>query len=222
MGKTQVEHKIISKKLKYGRLQKLKWYCEICQHQCNNEQSFRQHVQSDKHRVMMSHFRANSNKILMSNSTAFKNTFLDVLRRMFPNREVAANVVYIQVIKDKNHVHMNSTIWESLHGFCNHLYNHGIIDMRMTERGPIIKYKGKESQELEEDLQKENIEKQSNIEFERENKIIQEILNNQSQQENKQEVPIQVEEQKVDTIIQVNKKQQNKKVSTLFSTGTKL
>lgn len=218
MGKTQVEHKIISKKLKYGRLQKLKWYCEICQHQCNNEQSFRQHVQSDKHRVMMSHFRANSNKILMSNSTAFKNTFLDVLRRMFPNREVAANVVYIQVIKDKNHVHMNSTIWESLHGFCNHLYNHGIIDMRMTERGPIIKYKGKESQ----DLQKENIEKQSNIEFERENKIIQEILNNQSQQENKQEVPIQVEEQKVDTIIQVNKKQQNKKVSTLFSTGTKL
>jgi DNA/RNA-binding protein KIN17 len=136
----ETEAKTLGKKMKYGRLQKLKWYCELCQHQSNDVQSYRQHVQSDKHRLMMVHFRANSGTILHSNSAAFERTFVDVLRTRFPNREIPANIVYTQVIRDKKHVHMNSTRWESVHGFCMHLERKGTIRLRMTERGPMIRY----------------------------------------------------------------------------------
>ena len=139
MGKHLTEAKYISKKIKYGKLQKLKWYCSICNHQCNDSISFRIHVQTEKHRMMMSEFRNSSNSILESNSKLFEAEFLNVLKSSFPNKEVRANTVYIQVIKDKNHIHMNSTKWESLRGFCENLKIKNKIEMKMTETGPIIK-----------------------------------------------------------------------------------
>ena len=200
--------------MKYGQLQKLKWYCEICQHQCNDERSFKQHVQSDKHRIMMAHFRANSSSILRSNSNAFKSTFMDVLKRLFPNKEVPANTVYIHVIKDKKHTHMNSTYWESLRGFCCYLRDHGLIQMRMTERGPMIKYIGKESKTLEEDAQKEKIGMQNSIELEREKSIVQRMLQQNTEQTQAQET---VEEQDVDAVVSVEKKVKTKEVAPLFA-----
>ncbi|KAH0790896.1 DNA/RNA-binding protein KIN17 [Histomonas meleagridis] len=162
----------------------------------------------------MAHFRANSSSILRSNSNAFKSTFLDVLRRLFPNKEVPANTVYIHVIKDKKHTHMNSTYWESLRGFCCHLRDHGLIQMRMTERGPMIKYLGKESKTVEEDAQKEKIGLQNSIELERERSIVQRMLQQGTVQTQEKET---VEEQDVDTVINVEKKAQPKKVASLFS-----
>ncbi|KAK8888847.1 hypothetical protein M9Y10_033587 [Tritrichomonas musculus] len=209
------ECKIISKQQKYGQLQKLKWYCEICQHQCNDERSFREHVQCQKHRIMMSHFRANSDSILRSNSFVFESVFMSCLKNQFPTREVSANVVYTQVIRDKKHVHLNSTYWDSVHGFCKHLANNGKITMRETERGPVIKYIPKDIDDTVDEATIKQFEDQKVAELEREKKIVNKMLQNTTAVP--QRSTIYVEPQKVDVLIVKEVKKTEKKVSSLFS-----
>jgi DNA/RNA-binding protein KIN17 len=207
MGKDRnSEPKLIAKKMKYGRLQKLKWYCEICQHQSNDEQSYRQHVQCEKHRLMMVHFRANRDSILQSNSHIFECTFMDILRRRFPNREVPANIVYTQVIRDKNHVHMNATRWESVHGFCMHLEQAGKIRLRMTERGPMIRNIDRET---ESDLG-ETVRAKST---DRDKAVIAEMLVRTPVVLPEREI---VEEIPVNDVIKIEKKAIAAKISPLF------
>jgi hypothetical protein len=69
------------KKMKYGHFQKLRWDCEICQHQCNNDQSYHRHVQCEKHPLMVVHFCASRSSILSSNSSAFERALIDSLPR---------------------------------------------------------------------------------------------------------------------------------------------
>ena len=215
--KSKSEAKIIAKKAKYGPLQKLKWYCEICRHQSNDEQSYRQHVQSERHRMMMTHFRANSASIIKNNSAAFESTFMDVLRRRFPNREVPANIVYTQVIRDKNHVHMNSTRWESVHGFCCHLERTGKITMRMTERGPMIRYVNREA-EFEQSQQRE-IERVKSAETERERELVALMLKKQIQPE-QDDTPA-LEAQHVDVVIKPENVKKDRKIAPLFAGATR-
>ena len=219
--KSQQECKIISKKMKYGQLQKLKWYCQICEHQCNNEQAYRQHVQSEKHRIMMQHFRSNRESILKANSQTFESVFMDCLRRRFPRKEVWANLVYTQVIRDKKHVHLNSTYWDSLHGFCQHLANNGKVLIRMTERGVYIKYNGKEDENLDDEELMEKFERQKVHELEREKNIVKKMLesstNNSIKKDEQIMKPIFIEPQDVNTKIVKDVKKTEKKVSSLFS-----
>jgi DNA/RNA-binding protein KIN17 len=205
-GAPQTEAKLLAKKMKYGHLQKLKWYCEICQHQCNDEQSYRQHVQCEKHRLMMVHFRAHRGSILGSNSAVFERTFMDVLRRRFPNREVPANIVYTQVIRDKNHVHMNATYWESVHGFCIHLENHGKIKMRMTERGPMIRWVNPEEGEAPAPEPK------------REQEIVEALL---QQAPPKREAEQEMESCEVEAQIVVEKKNRNPAIAAVFAAAAR-
>lgn len=209
------ECKIISKQQKYGQLQKLKWYCEICQHQCNDERSFREHVQCQKHRIMMSHFRANSDSILRSNSFVFEKVFMSCLKNQFPSREVSANTVYTQVIRDKKHVHLNSTYWDSVHGFCIHLANNGKITLRETERGPIIKYIPKDDNDAIDESQVRQIEEIKVAELERERNIINKMLQNTTVMP--QRSTTYIEPQKIDAHIVKEVKKSEKKVSSLFS-----
>ena len=210
----KTEAKLIAKKIKYGHLQKLKWYCEICRHQCNDEQSYKQHVQSEKHRMMMAHFRANSGSILKSNSQVFESTFINVLKNRFPNREVAANIVYTQVIRDKNHVHMNSTHWESLNGFCYHLEKVGKIRLRMSERGPMIKYIDQKA-ELELD-QKKEIERIKQLEANRERETVEMMLQKEPRTKPKHEQVENVDVQRVDVVIKPGKEKKERTLTSLF------
>jgi DNA/RNA-binding protein KIN17 len=213
-GDKNSEPKVIAKKMKYGHLQKLKWYCEICQHQSNDEQSYRQHVQCEKHRLMMVHFRSNKDSVLKSNSHIFECTFMDVLRRRFPNREVPANVVYTQVIRDKNHVHMNSTRWESVHGFCMHLESCNKIRMRMTERGPMIRYIDQDA-----DLNLPTVSAEMNkAELAREQVLIAEMWRHAPQTEEPHEI---IEEQPVDEVIKIEKKTPAVAVASIFGASAK-
>lgn len=163
----------------------------------------------------MIHFRANSASIIRNNSSAFESTFLDVLRRRFPNREVPANVVYTQVIRDKNHVHMNSTRWESVHGFCCHLERTGRIRMRMTERGPMIKYVDGAA-ELELSQQKE-VERVRAAGAEREREVVERMLQRTSEPSPSREDERTLEAQPVDVTIKTGVVRKEKKVASLFS-----
>lgn len=141
MGKKPLtEAMLISKKFRYGSLGKLKWFCEMCQYQARNEESFNSHVKSERHRRMMLHFRENSESIIRNNSNQFKKEFLSVLKTRYRDKEVLANTVYISVISNKYHQHMNSTRWISVRGFLEEIKQDGYIELKDTDNGPVIKY----------------------------------------------------------------------------------
>ena len=55
----------------------------------------------------------------------FKSGYLDLLRRQFGTKRVRANNVYQEYINDRDHVHMNSTQWETLTEFVKWLGREG-------------------------------------------------------------------------------------------------
>ena len=73
-------------------------------------------------------------------SAEFKKGYLDILRRQFGGKRVHCNVVYQEYIKDKEHIHMNSTKWQSLTGFVLHCGEQGICKIDHTEKGWFLQY----------------------------------------------------------------------------------
>ena len=220
MGKKKemTESKRISKQMKYGGLGKLKWFCDVCKFQARSAEAFRAHTQSEHHKLMMSQFRPDQHSIIRQNSEEFKNQFLNLLKRKYPNQEVLANNVYVQVISDKNHQHMNSTRWESVRGFCTEMAERGIINMRMTERGPVIKYVEKDpASEAAQRLTKA-VQEQFQQDLAKEEKIVEEMLKSMPKMELNDEIK---EEKAMDVQITKENLQKPKKISSLFGKSTK-
>ncbi len=64
--------------------------------------------------------------------------YLDLLRRQYGTKRVRANQVYQEYIKDKEHIHMNSTKWYTLTGFIQYLAKAGFCRVDQNERGPSV------------------------------------------------------------------------------------
>ena len=64
----------------------------------------------------------------------FEQGFLKLLSRRFGERRVHANIVYNEFIKDKHHVHMNATQWESLTSFVKYLAQTNQCKIDETEK----------------------------------------------------------------------------------------
>ncbi|GAB5353168.1 hypothetical protein AAMO2058_000014700 [Amorphochlora amoebiformis] len=126
--------KAISNRIKSKGLQKLRWYCQMCNKQCRDENGFKCHTMSESHHRQMRLFRENSGKYMSYYSDMFKKGFVEVLRRRGRNR-VKANTVYQEYIKDRHHIHMNSTCWETLSSFVVYLGKQGIADIDKNENG---------------------------------------------------------------------------------------
>jgi len=58
----------------------------------------------------------------------------------FGTRRIKANTVYQEYISDRNHLHMNSTKWQTLTEFCKYLGRAGICEVEETEKGWYISY----------------------------------------------------------------------------------
>jgi len=112
----------------------------MCNKQCRDENGFKCHTMSESHHRQMRLFRENSGKYMSYYSDMFKKGFMEVLRRRGRNR-VKANVVYQEYIKDRHHIHMNSTQWESLSSFVVFLSKKGLADADQTEKGWFVKWK---------------------------------------------------------------------------------
>ena len=132
--------KDLAKRMKSKGLQKLKFYCQMCEKQCRDANGFKCHLTSDSHLRSMKLFSENSKSILYQNSAQFEKCFLDNLRMRHSTAQVNANQVYQQVISDKQHVHMNGTFWSSLSGFVQYLGKTGKCQIEETERGWMIRY----------------------------------------------------------------------------------
>eukprot|EP00339_Tiarina_fusa_P019504 CAMPEP_0117014662 /NCGR_PEP_ID=MMETSP0472-20121206/11852_1 /TAXON_ID=693140 ORGANISM="Tiarina fusus, Strain LIS" /NCGR_SAMPLE_ID=MMETSP0472 /ASSEMBLY_ACC=CAM_ASM_000603 /LENGTH=183 /DNA_ID=CAMNT_0004718275 /DNA_START=277 /DNA_END=825 /DNA_ORIENTATION=+ len=67
---------------------------------------------------------------------------------------VRANQVYNEYIQDRNHVHMNSTSWQTLTEFVYHLGRAGKISVEETPKGLYIRYIDREELARQEERMK--------------------------------------------------------------------
>jgi len=127
--------KWLANKMKSKGLQKLRWYCQMCEKQCRDENGFKCHTMSEAHQRQLLLFGENTGKYLSGYSKDFEKGFNDILRRQYPDKRVHINVVYQQYIADKEHVHMNSTCWVTLTSYVKHLGRSGKCVIDETEKG---------------------------------------------------------------------------------------
>ncbi len=127
--------KWLANKMKAKGLQKLRWYCQMCQKQCRDANGFKCHISSESHQRQLLLFGEKPGKFLYEFSREFERDFMDILRRCHGTKRVFANAVYQEYIRDKNHIHMNATRWVTLSGFVRYLSSSGKCKVDETEKG---------------------------------------------------------------------------------------
>lgn len=150
MGKAEVgTPKYLANKMKSKGLQKLRWYCQMCQKQCRDENGFKCHTTSEAHQRQLLLFADNSGKYIYSFSKEFADGYVELLRRRFGTKRVSANKVYQEYISHKDHLHMNATRWLTLSDFAKWLGRTGQATVDETEKGWFIAYIDRSPEVLE-------------------------------------------------------------------------
>ncbi|KAK3781468.1 hypothetical protein RRG08_019093 [Elysia crispata] len=132
--------KAIANRIKAKGLQKLRWYCQMCQKQCRDENGFKCHLTSESHQRQLLLFAENPDQHIDEFSQEFETEYLELLRRRFGTKRVNANLVYQEYIAFREHVHMNSTQWETLTEFVKYLGKEGKCVVDYTEKGWFVAY----------------------------------------------------------------------------------
>jgi len=127
--------KYLANAMKSKGLQRLRWYCQVCQKQCRDENGFKCHAQSESHLRQMLVVGESAGKHISDFSSEFQSEFVTLLSRRFGTKRVHANRVYQEFIQDKHHLHMNATRWVTLSEFCKHLGRCGIARVDETDKG---------------------------------------------------------------------------------------
>ncbi|KAF4547174.1 KIN17-like protein [Elsinoe fawcettii] len=127
--------KWLSNNMKQKGLQRLRWFCQVCERQMRDENGFKQHCLSEAHNRNMQVVGEDSRKFISNYSDQFKKDFLRLLRTAHGEKKVHANHFYQEYISDKGHVHMNATRWPSLTEFVKYLGREGICRVEEGERG---------------------------------------------------------------------------------------
>ncbi|KAI4789201.1 zinc finger protein RTS2 [Aureobasidium sp. EXF-8845] len=127
--------KWLSNNMKSKGLQRLRWYCQVCQRQMRDENGFKQHTLSEGHVRAMLLVGEDPKKYIAQYSETFKKDFLTLLRTAHGEKKVYANHFYQEYIHDKEHIHMNSTKWPSLTEFVKYLGREGICRVEEGDRG---------------------------------------------------------------------------------------
>lgn len=139
MGKDDfMSPKAIGNRMKAKGLQKLRWFCQMCEKQCRDENGFKCHCASESHQRQMRIFADNPRRFLENFSREFQSCFLKQLSSAHGTKRVFANKVYQELIADRNHLHMNATKWNSLSEFVLHLGREGYVHVDETEKGWFI------------------------------------------------------------------------------------
>ncbi|RYG42789.1 hypothetical protein EON68_01375, partial [archaeon] len=124
--------KAIGIAIKARGLQKLRFFCSMCQKQCRDDNGFKCHLASEGHLRMMAVFMENPDEIMDEFSKSFEEAYVELLSRRFGTRRVNANYVYNEYIQDKAHIHMNATIWPTLTDFVKYLGRIGRVVVEET------------------------------------------------------------------------------------------
>ena len=127
--------KAIANRIKAKGLLKLRFYCQICEKACRDENGFKCHCASEAHQRQMLLVAENPDKYVGSYTREFQQEFVKLLSRRHGTKRVLANQVYQEYISDRNHLHMNATRWNTLSDFVKHLGKEGICHVEETEKG---------------------------------------------------------------------------------------
>ncbi|PIN12966.1 Protein containing a U1-type Zn-finger and implicated in RNA splicing or processing [Handroanthus impetiginosus] len=174
MGKNEfLTPKAIANRIKAKGLQKLRWYCQMCQKQCRDENGFKCHCMSESHQRQMQVFGQNPTRIISGYSEEFENTFLEHMKRSHRFSRIAATVVYNEYINDRHHIHMNSTQWATLTEFVKYLGRTGKCKVEETPKGWFITYIDRDSETLFKEKMKNKRLKADIVDEEKQEKEIQ-------------------------------------------------
>jgi len=154
-------------------LQKLRWYCQMCQKQCRDANGFKCHCESEGHLRSLKLFGESSGKIVDEFSREFENGMMDIIKRRYRNKRIHANIVYNEYIQDREHTHMNATKWVTLSGFVTYLAKAGKCKVEETPKGWYIMYIEKDADELAKQERHEKKEKMELDEEQRNQKAIE-------------------------------------------------
>lgn len=192
MGKAEVgTPKYLANKMKAKGLQKLRWYCQMCQKQCRDENGFKCHTQSESHQRQLLLFADNSGKYIHSFSKEFSDGFMELLRRRFGTKRVSSNKVYQEYISHKDHLHMNATRWLTLSDYVKWLGRSGQCVVDETEKGWFIAYIDRSPEVLEQQAKTARKEKQDKDDEERHMEFInQQIERNKKDGDSAKEVEL--------------------------------
>lgn len=169
--------KYLNNKLKSKGLQRLRWYCQVCEKQNRDENGFKCHVQSESHvRKIQAIGMEGSQRVISDYSKDFQHDFVQLLRTSHNTKPVHMNHFYQQYIADKEHVHMNATRWPSLTEFAKHLGREGICRVEENDKGLQIAWidTSPEAMRRQEAIRKK--ERQDKGDEEREQKLIREQI----------------------------------------------
>jgi DNA/RNA-binding protein KIN17 len=128
--------KSVANKLKAAGLGRLRWYCQVCEKQCRDDNGFKCHVASEAHVRKIQSLGSSgggggAKKAIDEYSSQFRRDFIQLLRTAHGEKKVHLNHFYQEYIQDKHHIHMNATKWNSLTEFGKFLGREGIC--RVTE-----------------------------------------------------------------------------------------
>jgi DNA/RNA-binding protein KIN17 len=131
--------KEIAKRIKAKGLNKLRFYCQVCEKSCRDENGYKCHLTTEGHQRAIMVFANNHKSMTTEFSNEFHSSFLEVLRRRGQTRQLA-NRLYQEVIGDRHHTHMNSTKWGSLTAYLMWLREQNIAEVEETPKGIFVQY----------------------------------------------------------------------------------
>lgn len=127
--------KHLGNKLKSKGLQRLRWYCQVCEKQCRDANGFKMHTQSESHVRQMLVVGEDPKKFINEYSKQFLSDFLSLLKTGHGEKQVHMNHFYQEYIANKEHIHMNATKWPSLTELAKHLGREGLCRVEETDKG---------------------------------------------------------------------------------------
>ena len=161
--------KAIGNRIKAKGLTKLRWYCQMCQKACRDENGFKCHCMSESHRRQMLMFQNNPNRFMDDFSRDFHKNFIETLSHRHGTKRCKAITIYNEMIAgdicifclfvfrfhflfhfailthfffwlDRHHVHMNSTTWVTLTQYVKYLGREGLCKVDQDEDGAMFIY----------------------------------------------------------------------------------
>ncbi|KAJ1729959.1 hypothetical protein LPJ61_003267 [Coemansia biformis] len=168
--------KAVANRIKAKGLQRLRWFCQMCQKQCRDENGFKCHCASESHQRQMAIFAENPERYMEQFSQEFEDAFLSVLARRYGTKQVSANQVYQEIVADRQHLHMNATSWDTLSEFVKHLGRSGKCRVEDSERGWMVSWIDTSPEALARQAAIQKKELQEMDDEQREQKLLQEQI----------------------------------------------
>ena len=147
----------------------------MCEKQCRDENGFKCHITSESHQRQLLLVAEDTDKFLDTFSKDFEDGFLYLLKRSHGTKRTFANGVYQDYIHERDHVHMNSTKWETLTEFVQYLGRSGKCVVDQTEKGWYITWIDRDPETI---ARQEALQKKEKMAKD-DNELMQEFINKQ-------------------------------------------